>query len=60
MPARPGDFSGKEVSSQLAKTELGWEPKISFEEGVRRYVHWYKDRVAKTEAEWARVDEILK
>ncbi len=59
-PARPGDFSGKEVSSQLAKTELGWEPKVSFEEGVKRYVEWYKARVAKADAEWARVDDILK
>jgi UDP-glucose 4-epimerase len=31
-PARPGDFSGKEISSVLAKKELNWEPKISFEE----------------------------
>jgi UDP-glucose 4-epimerase len=60
VPARPGDFSGKEVSSQLAKTELGWEPKVSFEEGVKRYVEWYKARVAKAEAEWDRVDDILK
>jgi len=60
VPARPGDFSGKEVSSQLAKTELGWEPKVGFEEGVRRYVEWYKAQVAKTEADWARVDQILK
>jgi UDP-glucose 4-epimerase len=60
VPARPGDFSGKEVSSQLAKTELGWEPKVSFEVGVRRYVEWYKARVAKAEAEWERVDDILK
>jgi UDP-glucose 4-epimerase len=60
VPARPGDFSGKEVSSQLAKTELGWEPKVGFEEGVKRYVEWYKARVAKAEAEWERVDDILK
>ncbi len=60
VPARPGDFSGKEVSSQLAKTELGWEPKVSFEEGVKRYVEWYKARVAKADAEWDRVDDILK
>ena len=60
VPARPGDFSGKEVSSQLAKSELGWEPKVSFEEGVKRYVEWYKAQVAKAEAEWDRVDDILK
>lgn len=60
IPARPGDFGGKKVSSQLAKTELGWEPKVAFEEGVRRYVEWYKARVAKADEEWGRVDQILK
>ena len=60
VAARPGDFSGKEVASQLAKSELGWEPKISFEEGVRRYVKWYQGKVATTEAEWARVDQTLR
>ena len=40
--ARPGDFSGKEVVSRKAKQELGWEPKVAFEEGVRRYIDWYK------------------
>jgi len=60
VPARPGDFGGKEVASQLAKNELGWEPKVSFEEGVRRYVEWYKDRVLKADEAWERVDETLK
>jgi len=60
VPARPGDFSGKEVSSQLAKNELGWEPRMPFEEGVRRYVEWYKAKVATAEAEWARFDQDLK
>ena len=46
-PARPGDFSGKEVSSQLAKQELGWEPKVSFEDGVRRYIEWWRAREAR-------------
>jgi len=60
VPARPGDFSGKEVSSQRAKVELGWEPKVSFDEGIRRYIEWYKARVASAEADWGRVDAILK
>ncbi|MBM3249765.1 MAG: NAD-dependent epimerase/dehydratase family protein [Candidatus Omnitrophica bacterium] len=59
-PARPGDFSGKEVSSDLAKKELGWEPKISFEEGVRRYIKWYKEREEKRKADWDKTDEVLK
>jgi dTDP-glucose 4,6-dehydratase len=25
------------------KNELGWEPKVSFEEGLRSTIEWYKD-----------------
>jgi UDP-glucose 4-epimerase len=41
---RPGDFRGKIGISKRAKDELGWEPKVSFEDGVRRYIDWYKTR----------------
>ncbi|NQT46488.1 MAG: NAD-dependent epimerase/dehydratase family protein [Candidatus Omnitrophica bacterium] len=60
IPGRPGDFSGKEISSELTQRELDWEPKVSFEEGVRRYINWYKQREEKRETEWARLDEKLK
>jgi len=49
VPSRPSDFSGKEVSSQLAKNELGWEPKTSFRDGIIKYVKWYKRRARKVE-----------
>lgn len=42
IPARPGDYRGKDVSAEKARRELGWEPKISFEEGMQRYIEWYK------------------
>ena len=60
IPARPADFSGVEVSSTLAKKELGWEPKVSFEEGVRRYIDWYKRAEEDRELKWAQLDETLK
>ncbi|MDD5417526.1 MAG: NAD-dependent epimerase/dehydratase family protein [Candidatus Nanoarchaeia archaeon] len=41
--ARPGDFKGKLISNRKAKAELGWKPKVSFEEGVRRYIQWLKE-----------------
>ena len=59
-PARPGDFSGKRVSSDLALKELGWEPKFEFEEGVRRYVDWYKAAAQETEDRWSAVDQMLR
>lgn len=44
---RPGDFEGKVVSAEKAKRELGWEPKVDFEEGVKRYIEWYKENIAE-------------
>jgi UDP-glucose 4-epimerase len=43
-PARPGDFGGKEVSSERALAELGWQPATPFCEGARRYVEWRQER----------------
>ena len=40
---RPGDFAGRECVSLKAKEDLGWEPKVSFEDGVRQYIKWYQD-----------------
>ena len=60
IPSRPGDFSGKEVSSELAKSELGWEPKVSFEEGLRRYIEWYKKEEEERDSKWAQIDEMLR
>ncbi len=60
VPARPGDFSGKEVSSDLARKELGWEPKIIFEEGLRRYIDWYKKREAGRLKDWKALNDALK
>jgi len=40
--ARPGDYQGKKVSAEKAKRELGWKPKVDIEEGIRRYIEWYR------------------
>lgn len=57
--ARPGDFRGKEALSTRAKMELGWEPRVSFEEGVRRYIDWYKQRQTSQEEERSKIDSEL-
>ncbi|SQD96510.1 MULTISPECIES: NAD(P)-dependent oxidoreductase [unclassified Parafrankia] len=42
MPARPGDFRGREISAQRAAGLLGWRPTTPFLEGVRQYIEWYQ------------------
>ena len=56
---RPGDFSGKKVKSERARNELGWEAGTSFEEGVRRYVEWYKEREVKRVESLDKVSPVL-
>jgi len=40
VPARGGDYAGADVSSEKARADLGWEPAVDFEEGMRRTVPW--------------------
>lgn len=56
---RAGDFSGKEVSSDRAREELGWEPAVPFSEGVRRYIEWYRGRRLDRQKTWQSVDRRL-
>ena len=60
ITSRAGDFSGKEVSNERANKELGWEPKVSFEEGLRRYIEWYREREVKRKRDWQKLDEMLR
>jgi len=60
IPTRPGDFRGRVASSELAKKELGWEPKTSFEAGVERYIEWFKEQQEKKRAESEKLDETLR
>ena len=42
LPARPGDYTGREVSAAKALRLLGWESTTSFEDGLAAYVAWYR------------------
>ena len=35
------------LDSSKARTNLGWSPKFSFAEGIRRTVAWYRNRLAQ-------------
>ncbi len=46
-PPRPGDYSGKRVSTARASTELGWQQDIAFDEGLKRTLAWYMATTAE-------------
>ena len=39
---RPGDYEGKEASNGKIKRLLEWEPKIDFEEGMKKTIEWFR------------------
>ncbi len=43
VPDRPGHDRRYAIDSAKLRTETGWAPKISFEEGMRQTVEWYRD-----------------
>jgi UDP-glucose 4-epimerase len=43
-PERPGDFGGKEISAEKARRDLGWQPSVEFEDGLKRTVEWFRQK----------------
>ena len=41
--ARKGDVRDSQADVSLAKEKIGFEPLVSFEEGLRRTAAWYRD-----------------
>lgn len=40
---RPGHDRRYAIDFSKAKQELGWEPQIKFEDGLKKMIEWYKD-----------------
>ena len=38
---RPGHDKRYAINSNLIKKELGWSPKITFEDGLQKTIYWY-------------------
>jgi UDP-glucuronate 4-epimerase len=43
QPDQPGDVRITFADSSRARERLGYEPKVSFEEGIRRFVAWWRE-----------------
>jgi nucleoside-diphosphate-sugar epimerase len=48
VPARAGDVKHSLADISLAQKHLGYSPKVSFEEGLKRTVEWYRQQSAST------------
>lgn len=46
-PDRPGDVKHSHADISQARARLGYEPRVSFREGLERTVAWYKDKESK-------------
>jgi UDP-glucose 4-epimerase len=42
QPERVADNTGIALSIAKIREDVGWEPTVDFEEGIRRTVEWYK------------------
>jgi len=41
VPPRPGDIRRSMANIDKAREELGWEPRTTLEEGLRKTVDWF-------------------
>jgi len=48
LPPRPGDIKHSLADVSRAKVLIGYEPRISFEEGIRKAIDWYKENLGDT------------
>ena len=42
-PPRSGDVKHSQAELTVARRDLGYEPQVSFEEGIRRTLQWYRE-----------------
>jgi UDP-glucuronate 4-epimerase len=43
MPDQPGDVPITHADVSKARRELGYDPKVSIEDGIPRFIHWFLD-----------------
>ncbi|NOY76787.1 MAG: NAD-dependent epimerase/dehydratase family protein [Calditrichaeota bacterium] len=44
LPFQPGDVPITYADITKAQAELGYEPKVLFDEGIQKFIHWYLEK----------------
>lgn len=44
-PERPEDMEGTWACNNKALNLYGWKPKVDFEEGMKRFINWYRSEI---------------
>lgn len=47
LPMQPGDVPETYADISIAKEKLGWQPEAKIEEGVKKFISWYKEYYLK-------------
>ncbi len=46
-PPRTGDVRDSQADSERARSQLGWEPTVTLDEGLRRTIEWFTTEVTE-------------
>jgi UDP-glucose 4-epimerase len=57
---RRGEIMDVVATTQKAKGKLGWEPKVAFEDGIKRCVEWYKKSFTRSRIKSIKVTGIAR
>jgi dTDP-glucose 4,6-dehydratase len=57
---RPGHDIRYKLNSQKVQREIGWQPKVQFEEGIRRTVEWCLSNKKWLLARWSKIAPLYK
>jgi UDP-glucuronate 4-epimerase len=47
LPDQPGDVPVTYADVTRAREELGYDPRVGMEEGIERFVRWYREDVGR-------------
>ncbi|HVU71879.1 MAG TPA: SDR family NAD(P)-dependent oxidoreductase [Mycobacteriales bacterium] len=53
LPERPTEIWRMYAASERARTELGWAPQLTFEQGLQNTIDWYTEELSRQDSSFA-------